>query len=310
MTTVANRIVRLRFSKYGKIRFISHRDVARIWERALRRLGFPVAYSNGFSSRPKLAFGLALPTGYTSQCEYLDIQLDWTAADSVSLDQQLLDRLNDILPVGLAVQCGAEVERNSPSLQEAVVACTWEIMLEGSPHTAVTSWILGVLGSEEIFLERERKGKKVVDDIRPQVHALALFEPNIQEEGASDIVHLRTVLGTRPRALRPAELLETAATVLPQVSFVTHPPFRAVSVCRMNQWIEPPMEEIAEAGSCLENGTSQEFSELSGENPTANQLTMMQDFAHIERREWVLTEPLIPSPGFDGAPAASAEVRA
>ena len=50
--------VRLRFTKVGKIRWTSHRDVARMWERAIRRAGLPVAYSAGFSPRPRLHFGL------------------------------------------------------------------------------------------------------------------------------------------------------------------------------------------------------------------------------------------------------------
>ena len=67
--------LRIRFSKVGKIRFTSHRDVARMWERALRRSGLPVARSQGFNPRPLLAFGLALPTGAESLAEYLDVSL-------------------------------------------------------------------------------------------------------------------------------------------------------------------------------------------------------------------------------------------
>ncbi|MDE0216199.1 MAG: TIGR03936 family radical SAM-associated protein, partial [bacterium] len=65
--------VRLRYSKAGRIRFTSHRDVARIWERSLRRTGLPVAQTEGFSPRAKLHFGLALATGYESEAEYLDV---------------------------------------------------------------------------------------------------------------------------------------------------------------------------------------------------------------------------------------------
>ena len=68
-------IVRMRFTKLGKIRWTSHRDVARMWERALRRAGLPVAYTQGFSPRPQLSFGLALPTGCESVAEYLDVSL-------------------------------------------------------------------------------------------------------------------------------------------------------------------------------------------------------------------------------------------
>ncbi|MGZ4693054.1 MAG: TIGR03936 family radical SAM-associated protein, partial [Acidimicrobiales bacterium] len=65
--------VRFRFSKLGKIRFTSHRDVARLWERALRRAELPVALTEGFSPRPKVHFGLALSTSHESWGEYLDV---------------------------------------------------------------------------------------------------------------------------------------------------------------------------------------------------------------------------------------------
>ena len=67
--------VRVRFTKLGKVRWTSHRDVARMWERALRRAELPVAYTEGFTPRPKVSFGLALPTGHESVAEYLDLEL-------------------------------------------------------------------------------------------------------------------------------------------------------------------------------------------------------------------------------------------
>lgn len=68
--------VRIRFSKTGKIRWTSHRDIARVSERVIRRAGLPVAYSQGFSPHPKLHFGLALSTGHESLAEFVDIDLD------------------------------------------------------------------------------------------------------------------------------------------------------------------------------------------------------------------------------------------
>ena len=105
--------VRIRFSKLGKIRFTSHRDVARIWERALRRATLPVAYTEGFSPHPKLSFGLALSTGHESLGEYLDVDL---AADPGSVDiEGLPARLDPCLPIGLDVQVAAEIEPGTPS---------------------------------------------------------------------------------------------------------------------------------------------------------------------------------------------------
>ena len=65
--------VRLRFAKHGKIRWISHRDTAHAFERAFRIEALPLAFTQGFSPRPKVSFGLALSTGYESDKEFLDV---------------------------------------------------------------------------------------------------------------------------------------------------------------------------------------------------------------------------------------------
>ena len=75
--------MRFRFTKTGKIRFTSHRDVARMWERAIRRSRLPMAFSQGFNPHPLLSFGLALPTGCESNGEYLDARLEEARADEL-----------------------------------------------------------------------------------------------------------------------------------------------------------------------------------------------------------------------------------
>ena len=67
--------VRLRFTKLGKVRFVSHRDLARAFERAFRIEQLPLAFTQGFSPRPKVSFGLALGVGHESVAEYLDFEL-------------------------------------------------------------------------------------------------------------------------------------------------------------------------------------------------------------------------------------------
>jgi radical SAM-linked protein len=102
------RRLRLRFSKEGKIRFTSHRDVARMWERALRRSGLPVAYSQGFVPHPLLSFGLALPTGCESDGEYLDVRLAADQPGETSVTE-LPEVLSGLLPDGIEVQAAAFV---------------------------------------------------------------------------------------------------------------------------------------------------------------------------------------------------------
>jgi radical SAM-linked protein len=81
--------IRFRFSKLGKVRWTSHRDVARMWERALRRTQLPIAVTAGFTPRPKVSFGLALPTGHESVAEYLDVELDCESLDVAGLPARL-----------------------------------------------------------------------------------------------------------------------------------------------------------------------------------------------------------------------------
>ena len=212
--------LRIRYSKKGKVRFISHRDVARIWERALRRVGVSVAYSQGFSPRPKLSFGLALSTGHESEAEFLDLELsdedgDWTAVRG----EDLAARLTAALPVGLDVVAIAPVEKGD-SLQQAVTSCTWAIEVDDVDREYMDAWVADVLSREEIVVERERKGKPVVEDLRP--HVLALDVTGTTETG----IRLSADLGTQPRALRPTELLAAV-----------DPPLTARTVCRMNQWM-------------------------------------------------------------------------
>src|SRR4051812_3894351 len=118
--------VRIRFSKLGKVRWTSHRDVARMWERALRRAEVPVAYTEGFSPRPRLSFGLALSTGHESLGEYLDVDV----AGAVEVDG-MADRLTPALPAGIDCLAALALEGGEPSLQQDVTACRWEIELSG-----------------------------------------------------------------------------------------------------------------------------------------------------------------------------------
>ncbi len=178
----------MRFTKLGKIRWTSHRDIARMWERALRRVHLPVAYSSGFSPRPRVSFGLALPTGAESLAEYLD--LDLTEAVTTA---GLADRLSAALPNGLDVTAVAGDDTRS-SLQQDVTSCTWEIGVPSSPDLAHA--ITRALGAPALIVSRERKGNVTQDDIRPAILQLA-----------GDDGRLVCELATQPRGLRPTELL-------------------------------------------------------------------------------------------------------
>ncbi|CAN5797910.1 TIGR03936 family radical SAM-associated protein [soil metagenome] len=210
--------VRLRFSKQGKVRFTSHRDTARMWERALRRLSLPVAYSEGFSPRPKLHFGLALSTGYESVSEFLDVDL--LPVDLLAIDE-LPERLTPVLPTGIDVTAAVEVPAGTPSLQQAVTVCAWHIEITGPTPAELLAATDRALAADELLTTRERKGKPVTDDLRPYFRSLMVGEPTASG------VSLVAELGTQPRSLRPSELISAL-----------DPSFVEGRVCRTHQWIE------------------------------------------------------------------------
>ena len=187
--------VRVRFTKLGRVRWTSHRDVARMWERALRRSRVPVAYTAGFTPRPQLSFGLALPTGCESLAEYLDIAVAETRDAT-----ELVRGIGPQLPEGVEVLAVGVVEPGTNSLQEDVSSCTWEIRVPAVSPAALDAAIERVLGADSLPLQRERKGRDVVDDLRPSVLALSCAGPD------ADGALLVAELGTRPRGVRPSEL--------------------------------------------------------------------------------------------------------
>ncbi len=209
--------LRLRYTKAGRIRFTSHRDLARIWERSLRRTGLPVAQTEGFSPRAKLHFGLALGTGYESDAEYLDV--DFKCAE-IAVDE-VLDALVSVLPDGIAATGGAVLAPGVMSLQQAVTICDWDIELLDVTAGDLAQWVELVLGAATLMVTRERKGQQITDDLAPQVRALVVGEPT------SRGVRLLATLGTQPRTVRPSELL-----------VALEPVYSPILIRRTRQWIE------------------------------------------------------------------------
>ncbi|HEY5023837.1 MAG TPA: TIGR03936 family radical SAM-associated protein [Acidimicrobiales bacterium] len=195
--------IRARYTKVGRVRWTSHRDVARMWERGLRRGRVPVSYTAGFTPRPQLSFGLALPTGCESIAEYLDIALDEPLSPA-----DLAREVGPMLPGGVDVVAAGVLELGTNSLQEDVSSCLWEIHVPGVDLEDLDAAIERVLVADSLPITRERKGRDVVDDLRPSV--LALSSAGSDVDGAL----LLAELGTRPRGVRPSELAQAMGVEL------------------------------------------------------------------------------------------------
>jgi radical SAM-linked protein len=219
------RHIRLRFSKQGKIRFTSHRDVARMWERALRRSGLPVASSQGFNPHPLLSFGLALPTGCESWGEYLDIRLDPLAPGELPLDG-LAGVLSGLLPDGIEVQAVKPLDMAEGSLQQEVASCDWQLEVLEVAGEELAGRVERLLAAPSLPVQRERKGRQTEDDIRPAILTLAL-DPQTGSEQEYRNGRLRASLATHPRGVRPGDLVTALGTDVV-----------LARACRTHQWIE------------------------------------------------------------------------
>ena len=211
--------MRFRFSKLGKVRWTSHRDLARMWERAIRRAQLPITYTGGFSPRPKVSFGLALPTGAESVCEYLDAEFAVSPSSQGGADLDVITlpaRLSPALPAGIDVLAAAVIDDRAVSLQQEVTSCRWEVGVTGAPAARLHDLVDRLLGAEAAVITRERKGQSVSDDVRPAILSCSVLAPGL----------LECELATQPRGLRPSEMLRAL-----------DPELEESGVRRTHQWI-------------------------------------------------------------------------
>jgi radical SAM-linked protein len=215
--------IRLRYTKLGKVRWISHRDVARALERSFRIAQLPLAFSEGFSPRPKVSFGLALSTGHESDAEYVDLVL----AETVGLDE-LGAQLTASLPDGIAVVGVAALADRAPALQEAVTSVEWRVHVAHRDLTAVDPADLrraidAALAAPELPTTKHRKGRDIVEDVRPVIRRITVCdEPSASVTPAA----VEMELSTQPRGAKPGEVLAAIGDLTD------------VRARRTHQWIE------------------------------------------------------------------------
>ncbi len=214
--------VRLQYTKRGKVRWISHRDVARAFERAFRIAALPLAFTEGFSPRPKVSFGLALSTGYESDAEYLDVEM----ATHVDLDV-LPATISEALPTGIDVVGAAVLVERAPALMDAVTSVEWRVAVtddDGTPteHARLAAAIDDALASPALPVARRRKGRDVVEDVKPVITRITAHDNVCAME-----------LRTQPRGAKPGDVLAAiaSAAAVPGGLAEAH-------VLRTHQWIE------------------------------------------------------------------------
>lgn len=157
--------VRLRWSRDERMRFLSHRDMIRLFQRAIRRAGIPVEYSQGFSPHQKLSFGPPLPVGYTSEDEYMDIRLTEPLQNGMLID------LRKSLPEGISV--GDAVSR--PGFMNSL-----STLINMHEYMVTPPELSGVEGNpkipDAIIITRVKENKESEIDIRPGLHEMEIVD--------------------------------------------------------------------------------------------------------------------------------------
>ena len=211
--------VRLRFSKHGKVRFVGHRDLARTFERAFRVAALPLAFTQGFSPRPKVSLGLALGVGHESDAEYLDLEL----VEPIDVDA-LAGALAGALPEGVEVDgvararpAGARAPRGDHDASSTTsarprsrAACCTTPSSRCSRRTSFAS-------------RRRARGGPSSKTSAPESSSWSLLD--------DDLLHAE--VATKPRGIRPTELLGAAPSRRGR-----RPRRGEDRVLRTKQWIE------------------------------------------------------------------------
>jgi radical SAM family uncharacterized protein/radical SAM-linked protein len=218
----SERVCRLRigFAKTGSLALISHLDLLRLLERALRRTGLPVSFSGGFHPLPRLQVALALPLGVEGTGEWLDLEFT-EAVDPAAVRA----RLQAELPPGLQLLSAAVVPTFGPSLSQELAAAHWRFALraESGAELAPPAWeaALAALLSAEVLSWRDtdKKGRPRERDCRPALQDLRQVDPGVRAPQAwagGVLLQLEATIDAAGRSLRPAQVAHWMAGYLAQ----------------------------------------------------------------------------------------------
>ena len=185
---------RITFTKQGALRYTGHLDLHRLWERAMRRADLPLSYSQGFHPQPKISLAAALPLGFSSLGEVLDVRFN----DEIPIEE-IASRLKNNLPADIQITNVVMVGEREPALQTQVLSAMYDVHLtEPIDGSDLTRKVSELMMSES--LPRERRGK--LYDLRPLIEMLSVITE------ANGKVWLRMALSARDGATgRPEEVL-------------------------------------------------------------------------------------------------------
>lgn len=189
------------FEKTPRIRHLGHLDLMRFMQRALRRSGLPIRYSQGFNPHVLLSFASPLPVGVSGDMELMDVSLD----DGVS-EAELAEKLGAALPDSLPLRGVRAIDDRHPKLMAILTTAAYEAVLPTNADTQkMAQAVESLLARDEIIAIRKTKSGEKPCDIRPMIHSLSA-------DCEGDVVRfLFRVSLMEKETLKPDLLLKTLA---------------------------------------------------------------------------------------------------
>ena len=161
--------VRLRFSKTGAMRFLSHLEMITLFSRAVARAQVPIRFSQGFHPHPKFSFATALSVGVESHAEYMDMEV----AAGYGADR-VREALNRVLPEGVLIMESQEIPLRAPSLSVIIKRVRYKVALPAEVSLDLPASAERFLAVDSHPCRREKKGKTQEFDLRQELSALSV----------------------------------------------------------------------------------------------------------------------------------------
>jgi radical SAM-linked protein len=224
--TVIVQRIRIRYAKRGRLRFTSHRDITRAFERAIRRAAVPMAYSSGFTAHPRISWAGAAPTGAASEAEYVEICLH-----ELRDPEELRKGLDAALAPGIDVLEAINAHPSTGKLAERIDASQWELRVYGITMAQLQTATEGLLAAESAQVERVTKdGRRTIDVRAALISAVVVGEEDsplrVSPGGITDACAiLGVVVRQTTPVVRPDDVLAALSSVaglpMPISSLVT-----------------------------------------------------------------------------------------
>jgi radical SAM-linked protein len=261
MSTPEKIRVRITYEKGERIKFISHQDEFRLWERTLRRADLPLLYKQGYNPQPHIQFASPLGVGITGANEWVDI----TFSPRLPLDE-IVARMQAKLPSGVAIRTIQEVPVKSEALQNHLIGADYSILIYAEPgeldESLLVERIDAFLAKTEIWRERERKGRKYAYNLRPLVFELRYegYDPEVEHHCIFLRVQQRPGATGRPDEVVDALGLDDFARTLRRerlyldnveedtALFVTYPVVEKQAIERMGERVYKPRDRRRRSG--------------------------------------------------------------